>query len=118
MKLKNQDNTMKLKDILNEAIKSPDYIITSVTEKEIPPQAMSKADVMLGLKMGGEFGMRGTLNKSHYKLDYHNGKVALILSNDGKRAIRVRSEKEPKYLDKIQKFASDFLSDYAKKIKK
>jgi formylmethanofuran dehydrogenase subunit E len=51
-------------------------------------------------------------------LDYQNGKVALILSNDGKRAIRVRSEKEPKYLDKMQKFANDFLSDYAKKIKK
>ena len=50
--------------------------------------------------------------------DYQNGKVALILSNDGKRAIRVRSEKEPKYLDKIQKFADDFLSDYAKKINK
>jgi hypothetical protein len=109
---------IKLKSLLKEVSKSPDYIITSVTEKEIPPQAISKADVALGLKMGGEFGMYGTLTNRHYKLDYQNGKVALILSNDGKRAIRVRSEKEPKYLDKIQKFANDFLSDYVKKIKK
>jgi hypothetical protein len=106
---------IKLKDILNEA-KSPDYIVTSVPASAIPANMISRADVMLGLKMGGEFG-RGTLNKSHYKLDYHNGKIALQLSNDGKRAIRVRSEKEPKYLDKIQKFVNDFLSDYAKKIK-
>jgi hypothetical protein len=109
---------IKLKSLLKEASKSPDYIITSVTEKDIPAQYISKADVMLGLKMGGEFGMYGTLTNKHYKLDYQNGKVALILSNDGKRAIRVRSEKEPKYLDKMQKFANDFLSDYAKKIKK
>jgi len=109
---------IKLKDLLKEASKSPDYIITSVPASAIPEQGISKADVMLGLKMGGEFGMYGTLTNKHYKLDYQNGKVALILSNDGKRAIRVRSEKEPKYLDKIQKFADDFLSDYAKKIKK
>lgn len=107
---------IKLKSILNE-VKTSDYIVTSVPASAIPGNMISRADVMLGLKMGGEFG-RGTLNKSHYKLDYHNGKVALILSNDGKRAIRVRSEKEPKYLDKIQKFTNDFLSDYAKKIKK
>ena len=106
---------IKLKSLLKEA-KSPDYIVTSVPASAIPGNMISRADVMLGLKMGGEFG-RGTLNKSHYKLDYQDGKVALILSNDGKRAIRVRSEKEPKYLDKIQKFASDFLSDYAKKLK-
>ena len=113
---------MKLKHILNEAFKSPDYIITSVTERDIPPQAISRADVMLGLKMGGEFGMYGTLTNKHYKLDYHNSltgnKVALKLSNDGKRAIRVRSEKDPNYLSKIQKFANTFLSDYAKKINK
>ena len=106
---------IKLKSLLKEA-KSPDYIVTSVPASAIPGNMISRADVMLGLKMGGEFG-RGTLNKSHYKLDYQDGKVALILSNDGKRAIRVRSEKEPKYLDKIQKFASEFLSDYAKKLK-
>ena len=106
---------IKLKSLLKEA-KSPDYIVTSVPASAIPGNMISRADVMLGLKMGGEFG-RGTLNKSHYKLDYYDDKVALQLSNDGKRAIRVRSEKEPKYLDKIQKFASDFLSDYAKKLK-
>ena len=109
---------IKLKDLLKEAFKSPDYIITSVTEKDIPPQAIPRADVMLGLKMGGEFGTYGTLTNKHYKLGHQNGKVALILSNDGKRAIRVRSEKEPKYLDKMQKFADKFLSDYAKKINK
>jgi hypothetical protein len=113
---------MKLKSLIKEVSKSPDYIITSVTERDIPPQAIPRADVMLGLKMGGEFGMYGTLTNKHYKLDYHNSltdnKVALKLSNDGKRAIRVRSEKDPNYLSKIQKFANDFLSDYAKKIKK
>ena len=109
---------IKLKSLLKEASKSPDYIITSVPASAIPEQGISRADVALGLKMGGEFGMYGTLTNKHYKLDYENGKVALKLSNDGKRAIRVRSEKEPKYLDKMQKFANDFLSDYAKKINK
>jgi hypothetical protein len=113
---------IKLKSLLKEASKSPDYIITSVPASAIPEQGISRADVALGLKMGGEFGMYGTLTNKHYKLDYHDSltgsKVALKLSNDGKRAIRVRSEKDPNYLSKIQKFANDFLSDYAKKIKK
>ena len=110
---------IKLKSLIKEAaFKSPDYIITSVPASAIPEQNISKADVMLGLKMGGELGRGVTLTNKDYKLDYENGKVSMKLTNDGKRAVRVKSEKMPNYLDKIQQFANDFLSDYAKKIKK
>jgi hypothetical protein len=103
------------KDEIDE-IKSPDYIITSVSASAIPSNRIPKADVMLGLKMGGEMG-RWTLGKKDYKLDYYNGKVALVLSKEGKLSIKVKTEKDPNYLDKIQKFANTYLSDYAKKIK-
>ena len=109
---------IKLKNILNEAkVKTPDYIVTSVPAAAIPETNISKADVMLGLAMGGEFG-RGTLSNRDYKLDYHNGKVALKLSSSGKLAVRVRSEKDPKYVQTIEKFANDYLTKYAKDIKK
>jgi len=110
---------IKLKNILNEAkVKAPDYIVTYVPSDAIPQTNISKADVGLGLAMGNEFGMYSTLNNKHYKLDYHNGKVALVLSKVGKLAVRVRSEKDPKYVQKIEKFASDYLTKYAKDIKK
>ena len=110
---------IKLKNILNEAaFKSPDYIVTSIPASAIPQTNISKADVGLGLSMGDAFGMYSTLNNKHYKLDYHNGKVALVLSKVGKLAVRVRSEKDPKYLEKIEKFANDYLGKYAKDIKK
>ena len=104
---------------LNEAaFKSPDFIVTSIPADAIPPVNISKADVGLGLSMGDEFGMYSTLNNKHYKLDYHNGKVALVLSKVGKLAVRIRSEIDPKYLAKIEKFVNDYLSKYAKEIKK
>jgi hypothetical protein len=110
---------IKLKDLLNEAaFKSPDFIVTSIPADAIPQTNISKADVGLGLSMGDEFGMYSTLNNKHYRLDYHNGKVALVLSKVGKLAVRVRSEIDPKYLAKIEKFVNDYLTKYAKTIKK
>jgi hypothetical protein len=110
---------IKLKDILSEAaFKSPDYIVTSIPASAIPQTNLPKADVGLGLSMGDEFGMYSTLNNKHYKLDYHNGKVALVLSKVGKLAVRVRSEKDPKYLAKIEKVANDYLTKFSKNIKK
>ncbi len=104
---------------VNEAaFKSPDYIVTSIPASAIPQTNISKADVGLGLAMGDEFGMYSTLNNKHYKLDYHNGKVALVLSKVGKLAVRVRSEKDSKYLAKIEKFVNDYLTKFAKNIKK
>ena len=109
---------IKLKNILNEAkVKTPDYIVTSVPADAIPLGNSVKAEILLGLAMGGEFG-RGTLSNRDYKIDYHNGKVALKLTSSGKLAVRVRSEKDPKYVEKIEKFASDYLTKYAKDIKK
>ena len=108
----------KIKENVNEAnLKVIDSIITNVPASTIPPINIPKADVGLGLKMGGEMG-NWALGKRHYKLDYQNGKVALVLSKEGKLAMKVRTEKDSKYLDKIQKFANVYLSNYAKTIKK
>ena len=101
---------------LQEAkIKVPDYIVTSVSSSEIPNQNIPKADVGLGLKMGGELGRGIALTKKDYSLSHSNGKVVLKLTPQGKMAVRVKSEKVPNYLDMIKKFANDYLSDYAKK---
>jgi hypothetical protein len=120
-KLKGELSKLKstIKESINEAaFKSPDYIVTSIPASAIPQTNISKADVGLGLAMGDEFGMYSTLNNKHYKLDYHNGKVALVLSKVGKLAVRVRSEKDPKYLAKIEKFVNDYLTKFTKNIKK
>jgi len=110
---------IKLKDLLNEAkVKTPDYIVTSIPADAIPPVNISKADVGLGLSMFDALGRGWTLNNKDYKLDYHNGKVALVLTKQGKLAVRVKSGHDPKYLQKIEKFANDYLSKYAKDIKK
>ena len=104
---------------LNEAaFKSPDYIITSVPASAIPEVNISKADVGLGLSMFDGLGRGWTLNNKDYKLDYHNGKVVLKLTSSGKTAVRVKSGYDPKYVQKIEKFANDYLSKYAKDIKK
>jgi len=110
---------IKLKDLLNEAAaKTPDFIVTSIPADSIPPVNISKADVGLGLSMFDSLGRGWTLNNKDYKLDYHNGKVALVLTKQGKLAVRVKSGHDPKYVDKIEKFANDYLSKYAKDIKK
>jgi hypothetical protein len=104
---------------LNEAaFKSPDFIVTSIPADAIPQTNISKADVGLGLSMFDALGRGWTLNNKDYKLDYHNGKVALKLTSSGKTAVRVKSGHDPKYVQKIEKFANDYLSKYAKDIKK
>jgi hypothetical protein len=104
---------------LNEAaVKTPDFIVTSIPADTIPPVNISKADVGLGLSMFDALGRGWTLNNKDYKLDYHNGKVALVLTKQGKLAVRVKSGHDPKYVEKIEKFANDYLSKYAKDIKK
>jgi hypothetical protein len=120
-KLKGELSKLKstIKESVNEAsFKSPDYIVTSIPADTIPQTNISKADVGLGLAMGDAFGMYSTLNNKHYRLDYHNGKVALVLSKVGKLAVRIRSEIDPKYLAKIEKFANDYLTKFAKGIKR
>jgi hypothetical protein len=113
-----KDGKFVRESVTEAKFKSPDYIITSIPASAIPQTNISKADVGLGLAMGDEFGMYSTLNNKHYKLDYHNGKVALVLSKVGKLAVRVRSEKDPKYLAKIEKFVNDYLTKFSKNIKK
>ena len=110
---------IKLKDLLNEAAaKTPDFIVTSIPADSIPPVNISKADVGLGLSMFDALGRGWTLNNKDYKLDYHNGKVALVLTKQGKLAVRVKSGHDPKYVEKIEKFANDYLTKFAKNIKK
>ena len=108
-----------LKESVNEAkVKTPDFIVTSIPADAIPSVNISKADVGLGLAMFDALGRGWTLNNKDYKLDYHNGKVALVLTKQGKLAVRVKSGHDPKYVQKIEKFANDYLSKYAKDIKK
>jgi len=108
-----------LKESVNEAkVKTPDFIVTSIPADAIPSTNISKADVGLGLAMFNALGRGWTLNNKDYKLDYHNGKVALVLTKQGKLAVRVKSGHDPKYVQKIEKFANDYLSKYAKDIKK
>jgi hypothetical protein len=113
-------DTMELRrESVNEAkVKTPDFIVTSIPADAIPSTNISKADVGLGLAMFDALGRGWTLNNKDYKLDYHNGKVALVLTKQGKLAVRVKSGHDPKYVQKIEKFANDYLSKYAKDIKK
>jgi hypothetical protein len=107
-----------LEGVNEAAVKTPDFIVTSIPADAIPPVNISKADVGLGLSMFDALGRGWTLNNKDYKLDYHNGKVALKLTSSGKTAVRVKSGHDPKYVQKIEKFANDYLSKYAKEIKK
>lgn len=110
---------MKLKDLLNEVkVKTPTEILTSVPATAIPPINIPKADVGLGLHMGDVLGRGLTLTIKDYFLDYSEGKVTLKLTPNGRRAVRVKSETIPDYVDKVKKVADAYLMDYAKKIKK
>jgi len=109
---------IKLKSLLKEAkVKTPTEIVTSVSASSIPGQYITRAEVMLGLHMGGVLG-RGTLTVRDYSLGYSEGKVALKLTRNGIMAVRVRSEKDPDYVNQIKKVADAYLMDYAKDIKK
>jgi hypothetical protein len=109
---------IKLKDILNEAkVKAPTEIVTSVPATAIPQTNIVRAEVMLGLHMGGVLGS-STLTVRDYSLGYSEGKVALKLTRNGIMAVRVRSEKNPDYVNQIKKVADKYLMDYAKDIKK
>jgi hypothetical protein len=109
---------IKVESVNEAKVKTPDFIVTSIPADAIPPVNISKADVGLGLAMFDGLGRGWTLNNKDYKLDYHNGKVALVLTKQGKLAVRVKSGHDPKYVQKIEKFANDYLSKYAKDIKK
>ena len=98
-------------------VKTPTEILTSVPATAIPPTNIPRADVMLGLHMGGVLGS-STLTVRDYSLGYSNGKVALKLTRNGIMAVRVRSEKNPDYVNQIKKVADKYLMDYAKEIKK
>ena len=109
---------IKLKSLLNEGkVKTPTEIVTSVPATAIPQTNITRAEVMLGLHMGGVLG-RGTLTVRDYSLGYSEGKVALKLTRNGIMAVRVRSEKDPDYVNQIKKVADAFLIDYVKQIKK
>ena len=98
-------------------VKTPTEIVTSVPASSIPDQNIPRADVMLGLHMGDKLGS-STLTVRDYSLGYSNGKVALKLTRNGIMAVRVRSEKNPDYVNQIKKVADAYLMDYAKNIKK
>jgi hypothetical protein len=102
---------------VNEAkFKSPDYIISTTPASKLPPTRLAHADVSLGLKMAEKL-KNYTLDVRHYNLIHANGKVALKLTPQGKTAVRVRTEDDPKYLQLIQKTVNDIVADYVSEIK-
>jgi hypothetical protein len=108
---------IKLKDLLNEVkFKSPDYIISTTPASSLPQQKLGHADVMIGLKLAEKL-KNYTLHVRHYKLVHADGKVALKLTPEGKTAVRVRTEDDPKYLQLIQKTVNDVVADYVSKLK-
>ena len=107
----------QLKESVNEAkFKSPDYIISTTPASSLPQQRLGHADVMIGLKMAEKL-KNYTLHVRHYKLVHVDGKVALKLTPEGKTAVRVRTEDDPKYLQLIQKTVNDVVADYVSKLK-
>jgi hypothetical protein len=102
---------------VNEAkFKSPDYIISTTPASSLPQQKLGHADVSVGLKMAEKL-KNYTLDVRHYNLTHANGKVALKLTQQGKTAVRVRTEDDPKYLQLIQKTVNDVVADYVSKLK-
>ena len=108
---------INLDESVNEAkFKSPDYIISTTPASSLPEQRLGHADVMIGLKLAEKL-KNYTLHVRHYKLVHADGKVALKLTPEGKTAVRVRTEDDPKYLQLIQKTVNDVVADYVSKIK-
>jgi hypothetical protein len=108
---------IKLKDLLNEVkFKSPDYIISTTPASSLPAQKLGYADVSVGLKMAEKL-KNYTLHVRHYKLVHADGKVALKLTPEGKTAVRVRTEDDPKYLQLIQNTVNDVVADFVSKLK-
>lgn len=109
---------IKLKDLLGEVkVKSPDFIISSIPATEIPTQRIPLADVAIGLKLAEEL-KNWTLKKEDYKLVYKDGKIALQLTPKGKLSVRVKTEKNPNYLELLQTTVKKVVSDYVKRLKK
>jgi hypothetical protein len=107
----------RLGESVNEAkFKSPDYIISTTPASSLPQQKLGHADVSVGLKMAEKL-KNYTLDVRHYNLTHANGKVALKLTQQGKTAVRVRTEDDPKYLQLIQKTVNDVVADYVSKLK-
>jgi hypothetical protein len=107
----------KRNESVNEAkFKSPDYIISTTPASSLPQQKLGHADVSVGLKMAEKL-KNYTLDVRHYNLTHANGKVALKLTQQGKTAVRVRTEDDPKYLQLIQKTVNDVVADYVSKLK-
>jgi hypothetical protein len=107
----------KRNESVNEAkFKSPDYIISTTPASSLPQQKLGHADVSVGLKMAEKL-KNYTLDVRHYNLIHANGKVALKLTQQGKTAVRVRTEDDPKYLQLIQKTVNDVVADYVSKLK-
>ena len=108
---------LKNNESVNEAkFKSPDYIISTTPASSLPPIRLAHADVSVGLKMADKL-KNYTLNVRHFKLVHANGKVALKLTPEGKTAVRVRTENDPKYLQLIQKTVNDVIADYVSNTK-
>jgi hypothetical protein len=102
---------------VNEAkFKSPDYIISTTPASSLPAQKLGHADVMIGLKLAEKL-KNYTLHVRHYKLVHADGKVALKLTPEGKTAVRVRTEDDPKYLQLIQNTVNDVVADFVSKLK-
>jgi len=96
-------NEAKLKDF--EKVKNKRIIPLGIKGKDIGMgggdvfnrQLMPKLTVGIGIAIQEEL---PSFLYNWFDIDIIDGEITLVLSQKGQRAIRVRSEKDPKYLDK------------------
>lgn len=91
-------NEAKLKDF--EKVKNKRIIPLGIKGEDIgltKPQEMPKLTVAVGIAIQEEL---PRFLQEYFDIDIINGEITLVLSQKGQRAIRVRTEKDPNYLDK------------------
>tara|TARA_B100000674_G_C37829110_1_gene909634 strand:+ start:338 stop:679 length:342 start_codon:yes stop_codon:yes gene_type:complete len=91
-------NEAKLKDF--EKVKSKRIIPLGIKGSDIgltKPQEMPKLTVAVGFAIQEEL---PRFLHDYFYIDIIGGEITLVLSQKGQRAIRVRTESDPNYLDK------------------
>lgn len=86
--------------------------------KGIDPKILGRAEVIGGIKAIEYFKNADVqpLQQQHYQLKLINGEVVVVLSADGKRAMKNRTAKDPKYTENVTKLLKQSFTDYFKKL--
>ena len=91
-------NEAKLKDF--KKIKSKRIIPLGIMGKDVgltKPQEMSKLTVVIGLMIQDDL---PRFLQEYFDINIFDGEIHLVLTQKGQQAIRVRTKKDPNYLQK------------------